>query len=125
VLMGLAGIAAGLFTLLWPRIGALALLLVIAARSLVLGVFALVAAVHLRKHIRGEWLLALSGVLSIAFGVALVLFPGAGALALVIWIGAYALMFGAILVALAFRIRAFTRAPERHVPTQGAPMPAA
>jgi uncharacterized membrane protein HdeD (DUF308 family) len=125
VLMGLASIAAGVMTLAWPGIGALGLLLVIAARSLVLGIFALVAAVRLRKQIRGEWLLALSGILSIAFGIALVLFPGAGALALVMWIGAYALVFGAVLVALAFRIRGFARAPERHVPTTGAPLPAA
>jgi uncharacterized membrane protein HdeD (DUF308 family) len=60
---------------------------------------------RLRKVIRGEWLLALSGIASLALGVLLVLFPGPGALAVVIWIGAYALVFGALLVGLAFRLR--------------------
>lgn len=106
LLEGLAGIAAGIVTLLWPGITAIALLYVIAAWALVTGVFEMAAAIRLRKVITGEWLLALSGVLSIALGVLLVLWPGPGALALVIWIGAYALVFGVLLVTLGIRLRA-------------------
>jgi uncharacterized membrane protein HdeD (DUF308 family) len=107
VLRGLLGVAAGIVTLFWPGITALALLYVIAAWAIVGGVFEIAAAVRLRKVIRGEWLLALSGVVSVALGVALMSFPGPGAIALVLWIGAYALAFGAVLIVFALRLRAW------------------
>jgi uncharacterized membrane protein HdeD (DUF308 family) len=113
LLEGLAGIAAGVVTLFFPGITALVLLYIIAAWALVTGVLEIVAAIRLRKAITGEWLLALSGLASIALGVLLVIAPGAGALALVLWIGAYALVFGALLVALGLRLRSYAK----HHPT--------
>ena len=107
LLQGLAGLGAGVVTLLWPGITALALLYVIAAWALVTGGFEVAAAIRLRKVITHEWLLALSGVASIMLGVLLMMAPGPGALALVLWIGAYALVSGTLLVALAFRLRSF------------------
>ncbi len=120
---GLASIAAGVVTFFWPGITALALLFVIAAWSVVTGIAEIVAAVRLRKHIRNEWLLALSGVLSVLFGLLLFAFPGAGALAVVFWIGAFAIVFGALLVALAFRLRAWARDPSHRLPTERVPAP--
>jgi uncharacterized membrane protein HdeD (DUF308 family) len=105
VLQGLAGIAAGVVSAFWPGISALALLAVIATWAVVSGVFEVVAAIRLRKAIEGEWLLALSGVASIAFGVLLALYPRPGALAVVLWIGLYALVAGVLLTGLAFRLR--------------------
>jgi uncharacterized membrane protein HdeD (DUF308 family) len=119
LLNGLVGIAAGILTLLWPGITALALLYVIAAWALVTGVLEIAAAIRLRKAITGEWLLALSGVLSIALGVMLVLWPGAGALAIVIWIGAYALVFGVLLLALGLRLRGLGSPRARGQPAPG------
>jgi uncharacterized membrane protein HdeD (DUF308 family) len=113
VFEGIAGIAAGIITFFWPGITAIALLYIIAAWALVTGVVEVAAAIQLRKVIDDEWLLGLSGVLSIGLGILLMLFPGAGALALVIWIGAYALVFGTLLVILGFRLRSWGRS---HVP---------
>ena len=117
----IASILAGALTLIWPGITALVLLFLIAAWAVVTGVAQVVAAVRLRKQLRGEWLLALTGVLSVAFGVLLVVAPVAGALAVTLWIGAYALVFGALLVGLALRLRAWGRTPGRRFPAGAVP----
>jgi len=105
IFQGLVGIAAGILAFIWPNITALALLLWIAAWAVVTGVFEIAAAIRLRREIRGEWLLALSGVLSIIFGVVLFAFPALGAIGLAWALGAYAAASGAVLVALAIRLR--------------------
>jgi uncharacterized membrane protein HdeD (DUF308 family) len=110
LLVGIVSIAAGLVALLMPGITALALLTVIAVWAIMRGVFELVAAIRLRHVIEGEWLLALAGVMSIAFGALLLAFPGAGALAVIWWIGAYAMVLGAVLVVLGFRARGMMHA---------------
>jgi uncharacterized membrane protein HdeD (DUF308 family) len=119
VFAGVAGIAAGLITLFWPDISAFTLLMLIAAWAIVTGVLSIAAAVRLRKEISGEWLMALGGALSIVFGVLAMVFPGAGALAVVMWIGAYALVLGVSLLALAFRLRSLRskRTPPGMVPS--------
>jgi len=121
LLQGILGIAVAVLTVFWPAITALALVLLIAAWAIVTGILEIVAAVRLRREIRGEWLLALAGVASIAFGVLLVLNPGAGALALLWLIGAYAIVFGLLLIGLAFRLRGWLRHPPRF---EGATRPA-
>jgi uncharacterized membrane protein HdeD (DUF308 family) len=107
VFQGLMGIAGGVVTLTWPHIGAMALLWVMAGWALVTGVAALATAIRIRKEVRGEWVLALAGLLAVGFGALLLLFPGAGALAVVLWIGAYALVNGAVMVGFAFRLRSW------------------
>jgi len=105
VVEGLAGITVGIITFVWPDITALALLYLIAAWALVTGVLELVAAVQLRHEISNEWLLVLSGVLSIVFAILLVITPGSGALVITWLIGWFALILGVALLALAFRLR--------------------
>jgi uncharacterized membrane protein HdeD (DUF308 family) len=124
VLEGLADIGIGVIALFWPGITALGLLWVVAAWALVTGIFEIVAAIRLRKAIRGEWLLALSGVLSIGLGVMLIIFPVAGLLTLVLWTGAYALLFGVVMVLLSLRLRA-RRGPQTTLNVVGAPPEAA
>jgi uncharacterized membrane protein HdeD (DUF308 family) len=110
LLEGLIGIAAGVLTFFWPGITLLVLLYLIAAWAVVTGLFEVVAAIYLRKYIEGEWVLALSGVLSVALGLALAILPGVGLLVIAWWVGAYAIVFGVLLLVLAFRLRSLMRA---------------
>jgi uncharacterized membrane protein HdeD (DUF308 family) len=105
VVGGLAGIVAGILTFVWPGITAFVLIVFIGAWSIVHGIFEIIGAIKLRKEIDNEWWLILAGALSVIFGIAVLAMPGAGALALIWVIGAYAIVFGILLVGLAFRLR--------------------
>ena len=125
VLEAVVGIAIGILTFTKPATTALALLYYIGAWAIITGVLELVAAIRLRKEITGEFWLGLAGVLSIAFGVLLFVEPGPGSLAIAIWVGAYALIFGVMLVALAFRLKKFNDLHNKVVaPPPPTPAPA-
>ena len=74
-LVGIAGIIAGLLAFFWPGTTALVLLMFIAVWSIVIGVLEIWGAIQLRKEIEGEWWLILGGLVSIAFGVLLLVRP--------------------------------------------------
>ncbi len=116
---GLAGIVAGILTFVWPGITAIVLLFLIGAWAIVTGVMEVIAAVRLRDEIQGEWLLGLGGILSVLFGVVVLVHPGAGAVALVWLIAWYAIIFGIVLIALAFRVRGW----QQRLPIGGTPAP--
>lgn len=109
ILVGLMGLAAGLAAFFWPGLTALTLMLIIGSWAIAIGLLQVVATLRLRKHIQGEWLHALSGLLSLVFGLAIVLWPGAGAIALAWLIGWFSILFGAILVTMAFSLRIVSR----------------
>lgn len=109
LLWGLVGIVVGVMTFTMPGITGLVLLMYIAAWAVITGVLQIVAAIRLRKEIKGEWLMILSGLVSVAFGVLLFLQPGAGALAVAWIIAAYAFIFGVLMVLLAFKVRKLGR----------------
>lgn len=104
-LIGLSGIAIGVMTFVWPIITALVLLAFISAWAILTGVLQIVGAIQLRKEIDNEWMLILGGALSVLFGIVLVVAPGAGAIALIWVIAFYAVLFGVLQVAFAFRLR--------------------
>ena len=104
-LQGVVGIGAGVLTFIWPGITALVLILFIGSWAIVTGVLEVAAAVKLRKEIHGEWLLALNGILSIVFGLLVLVFPFAGAVGISWVLGSYAMVGGILLIALGVRLR--------------------
>jgi uncharacterized membrane protein HdeD (DUF308 family) len=104
LLEGLAGLALGLLTFVWPGMTALVLVYLIAAWALITGVLEVGTAFSARGEGAHAWLWGLAGVASVLFGLLLVVFPGAGALTVVWVIGVYALVFGVLLLGLAYRL---------------------
>ena len=102
---GVFGILTGLVTLMWPSVTAQLLIFFIGTWAIFNGILQLVAAVRLRKIIRGEWILALGGVVSIVFGMIVIGRPGAALVGLSWSLGAYAVVQGLLLIALGLRLR--------------------
>lgn len=113
LLFGILGVIVGIYTFFYPGSAALVLLYLIAAWALVRGIFEIVTAVQLRKEISYEWALIVSGLISIIFGIVLAANPRGGALAMVVVIGAFAFMFGVMMIVLAFRVRGLPKRLER------------
>lgn len=109
VLEGLLSILAGVIALAVPGLTALAALYLIALRAIMTGVLAIIAAVRMRARVRGEWLLGAGGALAILFGVLAIVYPAAGALSIVLWIGTYAIAFGVVLIAAGLSLRSAGR----------------
>jgi uncharacterized membrane protein HdeD (DUF308 family) len=105
---GIVGIAAAIIAVVWPAITVLALVYVIGAWALITGAMEVAAAVRLRQYIAHEWLLAIGGIASIILGFIMILVPLAGALVVAYWLGAWAFVFGAMLLGLGFRLRRWT-----------------
>jgi uncharacterized membrane protein HdeD (DUF308 family) len=110
---GLVGAALGLVTIFWPGITGLVLLYLIAAWAVLSGIVEIVSAIRLRREINGEGLLILVGVVSVAMGVALALWPLPGALAVAWLVGLFAAVFGVSLLIRAFRLRGLTNGSAR------------
>ena len=102
---GVLGILAGIATFIWPGMTAILLLYFMAFWAVLTGIMEIVAAWRLRQEIEGEIWLVLAGLLSLVFGIALIIFPGTGALAVLGIISGYSILFGISLILLAFRMR--------------------
>jgi uncharacterized membrane protein HdeD (DUF308 family) len=109
VLEGVAGVLAGVLTFVWPAITAVILLYLIAFWALTTGILKIVSAVRVRRHVSGEWLHGLNGLVSVLFGLVLLIVPGLGLLVIVWWIAAYAVVRGVLATVLAFRLRRHLR----------------
>lgn len=106
ILTGLLSVAAGVIALAWPGETAVVLLIIIGAWSIVRGIAEIGAAIRLRSMVNNEWLLILSGVCSILFGIILFARPRVGALAVLWIIATYAIVGGIVLIGLSLRLRA-------------------
>ena len=122
LVLGIVSVVAGVLAIIYPGVTALTLILLIGANALVTGVLDLVAAVRLRRQVEHERLLVAEGVVSIVFGAVVLIFPGAGALALVWFVSVYATLSGILLLIVAMRARRWQRDQEISATT---PAPAA
>jgi uncharacterized membrane protein HdeD (DUF308 family) len=106
-------------TFAWPGLTAMGLLFLIAFWAIMTGVFEIITAIRLRREIRGEWVMALIAILSMAFGLLLLAYPGPGALSVFLLIRAFVFAIGALMIALALKLRSLRRPggeapPVRH-----------
>jgi uncharacterized membrane protein HdeD (DUF308 family) len=115
ILEGVVDLAAGVVAILWPAITLVALVWIVAIWAIVSGALMLAAAVSLNLDY-GRWWLALGGIASLIFGILLIIEPFIGAVVLTLWIGAYAVVFGVLLLVLAFQLNSRREAQLRKAP---------
>jgi len=113
VLSGIAGIAAGILTFLYPSATAVALVYIVAAWAIITGIFEIAAAFEWRQVLSDMWMLGLAGVVSIILGVLLFSSPSAGLIAWAWLIGIYAILYGVLYIAAGIRLKSL-------VPSQSA-----
>jgi uncharacterized membrane protein HdeD (DUF308 family) len=104
LLQGIVNIAAGAVAFLWPGITVVVFVLLLAAWSIVSGCLMLTAAYNIEGRYGRGWL-AFGGIISLLYGLLMILAPLLGAVVLTWWLGAYSLVFGVALIVLAFRLR--------------------
>lgn len=105
IVSGVVGILAGLVAFIWPGMTTLVLLYIIAFWAIFAGVAEIIGGIRLRKIIDNEWMLIVGGVLSVIFGILLLIWPATGALTLTWLIGLFAVMYGIAMVFLSFRMK--------------------
>ena len=110
ILIGLLGLGAAAVCIKNPGIAIAVIVMIIGWTSIIRGVFEIAGALSLRKEIQGEGWLILSGLLSIFMGLVFVLRPGAGALAMIWLIAAFAVVAGITLILLSLRLRKHAKA---------------
>jgi uncharacterized membrane protein HdeD (DUF308 family) len=113
LIQGILEILAGVVTFIWPALTALTLLYIIAIYGLIVGITEIVFAVAARRKITNERFLVISGVLSIIFSIVLLVWPNASLLSIVWLIGIYAIIYGGLLIALAFQLSKWNRIANR------------
>lgn len=115
IIGGLVSLAAGVFTFMRPGATAVALLVVIGIWAIVRGVIEIATAIQIRKLVKGEWMLALAGAVSVLFGLFVIARPGDGALAILWMIAFFALILGFLQLGVGFKLRKLKKTGERIV----------
>lgn len=118
LIAGIANVVIGVISLSNPSITGIALVYLIAARALINGVLEIVAAIELRHFIEGEWMMIVSGILSILFGIVLFGSPNQGAVAMLSVIGFFAIVIGIWLIIFAFRLRSKIKKIKQYLEEQ-------
>lgn len=106
LLYAVLSIAFGIMTIVNPVSMAGTLMLFLAVWLVFAGIYRIIFAIRVRQEIKGEWLIALSGVLSIVLGILFAISPLTGLFITALWIGAGALVYGVLQIVAAFKLRA-------------------
>ena len=115
LIAGIASVVIGVISLSNPSITGIALVYLIAVKALINGVLEIAAAIELRHFIEGEWMMVISGILSILFGIVLFASPNQGALAMLWVIGIFAIVIGVWLIIFAFHLRSKIKKIKQHL----------
>lgn len=105
LLLGIVALAAGALTVFYPLVTAVVLVLLMGANAFISGMLDVAIAIRLRRELRNKGLLVLSGVVSMVFGLLVMLYPGAGALALVWLVSLHAILTAVLMLSIAFALR--------------------
>jgi uncharacterized membrane protein HdeD (DUF308 family) len=108
LLEGIVNIIAAAIAFLWPGITVVSFVFLVGTWAILSGGLMLSAALRLQLD-HGRWWLALAGLVSVTYGVVLIAAPFIGALVLTWWLGAYAIVFGSALIAVAVKLHARQR----------------
>jgi uncharacterized membrane protein HdeD (DUF308 family) len=114
LLEGIAGLVAGFLAIEWPVITAVVLVLFVGVWAIMTGLFEIWAAIRLREQIKGEFWLGLAGLISVLFGLYVIIFPGNGILSVLWLIAIFAIAFGVSLIGLGWRLRGINEEMSRH-----------
>jgi uncharacterized membrane protein HdeD (DUF308 family) len=114
----LLGILVGLAIMRWPGATAVVILYLIAFWLILGGIVGIVESIAAHRTFSHAWLLLLSSVVAILFGIAMFAWPKVSLTLVVSLIGLYAIVQGIVLCALAFQVRGN---PERLLGDTGSP----
>ena len=114
VLEGVVSIIAGIVVLAYPGLALLTFLYVVAFWAIINGVLEIIRALQLRKEVDGEWMMIFGGVLSVIFGVLMLLGNPVTNVEMLLWVfGGLMIGFGVIMIILAFRVKGMGGAAHR------------
>jgi uncharacterized membrane protein HdeD (DUF308 family) len=105
LLIGLLGVLVGAYALLNPPLSIVAFLLIVAFQAFVLGAFLIMLGFKFRAATTREWILYLTGGLSVLFSVLVVVRPAVGGVTIVYMIAAWAIIIGTLKIVFAMRVR--------------------
>lgn len=111
LLEGIAGVIVGLLMFVLPGVSLVTLALLVGVWAVVSGVLAIVSALRLRTHVPGEWLYLVFAVVSIVFGIYVLMQPATGLVYIALMISIYGFIAGVSMIALAFRARSGAPTP--------------
>ena len=109
MLFGLLSVVLGGYMLAVPPVSMIAVVYVVAFISIFFGATQLLLGIKVRKEIKGEWVLYLTGLMSILFGLLIFFRVDIGGLTIIYMIAFWALTIGILRIIFAFRARAFGR----------------